>query len=468
MSVWLLLGGAVALGLITAVGIWSGRQVKSAEDFSGGSAKAGPAVVAGTIIGTLVGGSSTVGTSQLAFRFGLSAWWFTLGAGIACLILALFFVGPLRKTGAATLTAMIGEEYGPGARTLASVLNAVGTFINVIAQLLSGTAIVAILFPELHVTVSAAFVALLMLCYVIFGGVWGTGLVGIVKTLLLYASVLISGLLALRLSGGVEVLYAALPRETYFNLFARGVGTDGGAAVSLLLGVLSTQTYAQAVLAGRTDRAARQGALISACMIPPIGIGGILVGLYMRLQTPAAVLADEALLAAAAKTAFPAFILEQLPPFAAGLVLMTLLIAVLGTGAGLSLGISTIVYRDIVNPRTPRFRSPERGLRFSRLCILAVLALAVAFTALPASFILDFSFLSMGLRAAVVFVPLLGALFFPGRIHRRFALVAIVLGPLTVFVGRLLALPFDPLFAGIAAAALVMAVGLVRGCREPL
>ena len=91
MSLWLLLGAAVALGLITAVGIWSGRQVKSAEDFSGGSAKAGPAVVAGTIIGTLVGGSSTVGTSQLAFSFGLSAWWFTLGSGIGCLLLALFF-----------------------------------------------------------------------------------------------------------------------------------------------------------------------------------------------------------------------------------------------------------------------------------------------------------------------------------------------------------------------------------------
>lgn len=51
------------------------------------------------------------------------------------------------------------------------------------------------------------------------------------------------------------------------------------------------------MLAGRTDREARKGALISACMIPPIGIGGILVGMYTRMNTPETVLLDEALLA---------------------------------------------------------------------------------------------------------------------------------------------------------------------------
>lgn len=465
MSFWLLLGGAVALMAITAAGIYSGRQVKTAEDFSGGSARAGSMVVAGTIIGTLVGGSSTIGTAQLAFRYGLSAWWFTLGAGIACLILELGFVRPLRRTGASTLTAMIGMEYGAKARVLASVLNAIGTFINVIAQLLSGTAILAILFPQLPVTVSAAAVALLMLFYVVFGGVWGTGLVGVVKTVLLYLSVMVSGVLAFRLAGGLEPLYEALPHETYFNLFARGFSTDAGAGVSLILGVLSTQTYAQAVLAGRTDREARRGALISACMIPPVGIGGILVGMYMRLHTPEAVLADEALLAAAAKTAFPRFILAQLPPFAAGLVLMTLLVAVLGTGAGLSLGISTIVHRDLVNPLTDRFRDPGRGLWFSRGCIVVVLALATALTSLPADFILDLGFLSMGLRAAVVFTPLLGALFLPGRVHRYWAVAAIALGPVSVLVGKLLAVPFDPLFVGMGAALLCLALGAITGKR---
>lgn len=461
MSLWLFLGGAVALGLITAAGIYSGRQVKNADDFSGGSAKAGSLIVAGTIIGTLVGGSSTVGTAQLAFQYGLSAWWFTLGAGIACIIQAIWFVKPLRRMHETTLTAIIGDEYGSKARVLASILNSVGTFINIIAQLLSGTAIVAILFPNLSVTVSAACVALLMLFYVVFGGVWGTGLVGIVKTLLLYLSVIVSGVLALHLSGGLNVLRETLPHDTYFNLFARGVGKDLGSGVSLILGVLSTQTYAQAVLAGRTDRIARKGALISGIMAIPVGLGGILVGMYMRIHTPAEVLADSELLATAAKTAFPNFILQKLPPFIAGIVLVTLLVAVLGTGSGLALGISTIIHRDIVNSVTEKFRDAKHGLWFSRVCIVVVLTLAVILTALPSEFIMDFSFLSLALRAAVVFVPLLGALFFPGKVRSDFAIAAILLGPTSVFAGKLLGVPFDPLFIGMAIAFCCLIAGLL-------
>lgn len=463
MSAWLLLGAFVAIASITVAGVYSGRKVKDASDFSGGSGRAGATIVMGTIIGTLVGGSSTVGTAQLAYTYGMSAWWFTLGAGIACLLLALAFTKPLRQMGAGTLTTMIGAEYGKRAQMAASILNSVGTFINVIAQLLSGTAIIEILFPRLNTVASAGLVALLMLFYVVFGGVWGTGLVGIVKTLLLYLAVIASGVVALILSGGVRTLWTSLPHETYFNLFARGVGKDGGAGVSLILGVLSTQTYAQAILAGRSDREAKRGALLSACMIPPIGIGGILVGMYMRLQATPEMLADGRLLSTAAKTAFPKFILDQLPPFFSGLILATLLIAVLGTGAGLSLGISTIIHRDIVSSLTTKFTDPKRGLLFSRSCIAVVLALAVAFTALPASFILDFSFLSMGLRAAVVFAPLLGALFCKGKIQPGYALLAIVAGPLFVLFGKLVGTRFDPLFLGMAAALLIMAVGLARG-----
>jgi SSS family solute:Na+ symporter len=47
--------------------------VKNAADFSGKSRTAGTALVAGTIMGTLVGGASTIGTAQLAFTSGLDA-----------------------------------------------------------------------------------------------------------------------------------------------------------------------------------------------------------------------------------------------------------------------------------------------------------------------------------------------------------------------------------------------------------
>ena len=115
-----ILGLAATIALIIGIGIWSGKKVRSAEDFSGGGGKAGPWIVCGAIMGTLVSGQATIGTAQLAFNYGMSAWWFTLGSGIGCLILALAFVIPLRRSGCTTLLQIVSREYGPGPRPWAA------------------------------------------------------------------------------------------------------------------------------------------------------------------------------------------------------------------------------------------------------------------------------------------------------------------------------------------------------------
>ena len=75
----------------------------------------------------------------------------------------------------------------------------------------------------------------------------------------------------------------------------------------------------------------------------------------------------------------------------------------------------------------------------------------------------------MALRGAMIFPPLCGALFAKGRVDPRFALAALVTGPFTVLLVKLLwNPPFDPLFAGVAAAAALMLAGAAvrRGARK--
>ena len=164
----------VTLAVIVGLSIWSGTRVKN------GQSKNSYPVVAGVIMGTLVGGSSSVGTAQLAYYYGMSAWWFTLGAGIACLILALVYAKPLRSSGCVTLVGIIRKEYGNRAGLLASVLSTVGTFINIISQLISATAVIAVVAPALGIEAAVAVSVVFMVLYVIFGGTKGTGMVGIV------------------------------------------------------------------------------------------------------------------------------------------------------------------------------------------------------------------------------------------------------------------------------------------------
>ena len=450
MNPFELAGLILTVVLILGLSVFSGMKNRKAGQ------KNGAAVVAGIIMGTLVGGSSTVGTAQLAYNYGMSAWWFTLGGGISCLVLALCFAGPLRHNGGHTLVGMINNEFGPVAGMLSSVLSAIGTFINIISQMIAASAVLAVLFPNLGLIPELIITTVFMILYVVIGGAKGAGMVGILKLGLLYVAMIGSGILVLHLTGGVGG-FTELVRTidnpdgvNFFSLFARGIGKDLGAGVSLLLGVLTTQTYAQAVLWSKSDGAARTGALISTFLIPPIGIGGILVGLFMRATHPGIV----------AKTALTGFVTEYMPPVLSGIVLGTLFIAVVGTGAGLALGISFILNEDIVDRLTHKFDGAEKQRTLGRIWMVTVLALACALSCGPlGDTILGFAFMSMGLRAAVVFAPLCAALFFPGRVDGRFAVAAIVAGPVVVLAGNLLSLPFDPLFIGIAVALLLVILG---------
>ncbi len=451
------IGLLISIAGIAGIAIYSGTKPQTFANVNGAP------IVAGVIIGTLVGGSSTVGTAQLAYNYGLSAWWFTLGGGIACLVLALLYIKPLRHSGCMTLTGLLGKEFGEGADMAASILSSVGTFINVISQLIAGTAVIAVIFPHLGIVPELIVTAAFMAAYVICGGAQGAGRVGILKVALLYISMFACAVMVLRLTGGLggfmdQVRTIDNPEGVRFmSLFARGVGADSGAGLSLVLGVLTTQTYAMAVMSAKSDGAARLGALVSTFLIPPIGAGGILVGLYMRANFPGI----------AAKTALTSFVLEYLPGLLGGLVLGTLFIAVVGTGAGLAMGISTIVRRDIVFHFTDRYQDPKKNARLSHVLILAVLVIGCLMsTGKLGDTILNFAFMSMGLRGAVVFVPLCCALWLPGRVNKRWALAAIIAGPLLVLVcGTILPLPagIDPLFAGVLASFVCCCVGLVVG-----
>lgn len=150
LTPWHVVGLLATIVLIIGVGIYSGRKVRSAADFASGGGKAGAWIVCGAIMGTLVSGQATIGTAQLAFNYGMSAWWFTLGSGIGCLILALGYAAPLRHSGCSTLLQIVSREYGPRAETWGSVLSSIGIFISVVAQILSATALLITIFPVSH------------------------------------------------------------------------------------------------------------------------------------------------------------------------------------------------------------------------------------------------------------------------------------------------------------------------------
>ena len=504
MSFGVLMGIILVVGLILVVSFYSGRRVKDSSDFLSGSGKASTFMVAGAIMGSLVGSQSTMGTAQLSFQFGFSGWWFTLGCFLGCMALGLVYTHKLRQSGCITELAIVTKEYGPVSGTLSSVLCSIGIFISVFSQVIACAGLLSTLFPGTPLWAGAMLSALLMGLYVIFGGAWGAGMGGFVKLLLLCGVSLMGlccilywshgplglwnslnarltgtalGLIRQEASGLPNISDANMLKSQFLSLTARGAAKDLSSGVSLLLGVLCTQTYAQAIWSGKSDRAARNGALISAFAAPFIGLCGVTIGLFMRsrymlrveavaLVTAGQTLPDLPILESTIR-AMPTFALNHFPPLVAGVILGSLLITAVSGGAGLSFGMATILTRDILKRFSHRWDDPKRELLAVRACIAGILLTSVAVTvSLPDSLINDLGFLSMGFRACVLFLPMTAALWLPGKVDGRCILLSMILSPCAVMLSKALALPGDPLLYGIAVSLLTCALGLILNKRR--
>ena len=482
----------LTVALLIAVSWLSGRKVKDAHSFTTGG-NSGSWMVCGALLGTLAGGQSTIGTAQLAFCYGLSAWWFTIGAGLGSLLLGLMYAGPLRRSGCTTLLEVVSREYGRKAETVGSILFLLGIFISIMSQVLSSSAMISSLFgiPTLWASVAGAALILLM---VLFGGIRSAGAGGIVKLVLLYLCSIVAGIVVWHIAGGLTGLRDGIHtiyhspslaqvngltdvesiHHRYASPFARGVFKDLGGCLSLVLGVVCTQSYAQCIWSAATTPKARRGAILCSVFMPIIGAACTLVGIYMRghyvtaSELSAMQAAGEALPAGLgvienSAQAFPAFILMHLPAWLGGLMLGTMLINILGCGSGLSLGAATILVRDVygnIKRRMGMTASPLSQLAQTRLSIIGILAAAVIATLIfHGTFINDLGFLSLGLRAVAILFPLCFALWLPGRFKATHVLLSMPVGVAMMLLANTTTLPGDAVYYGLAASLVVILIG---------
>ncbi|MCQ2289261.1 MAG: hypothetical protein MJZ74_09210 [Muribaculaceae bacterium] len=424
--------------LIIGIGITSARKSK---DFASARGQAGAWIVAGAIIGTLVGGQATVGTAEMGYKFGFSGIWFTWGSALGCLL--LYFITPrLRATGCSTLLEIIGRRYGKKAEVAGSLLSLFGMFFSIVAQQLACAALIRAVVPCSLLTALLTGTAI-MLVYVVAGGMMGAGKGGLVKLILLYGSCIVCGVTVMVHTHGLSDFDTSL-----FNPFGRGISTDLNAIISMILGVVATQSYAQAVWAGRSDASARKGALLSALLIPPIGIACTLVGMYMQSNAPVEV----------ASTAFPAFALTCLPHWLGGIVMGTLLVTVIGGCTGIALGSSVIVVRDLLQ------RPLQHSATLVRITLVAIMSLALTTSLmLTGTFINDLGFLSLGLRAASILLPLGCTMFMSHHIRGTYIIASMISSVATMLVAHAVGMTWlSPTLCGLAAGLIPIAIACIK------
>lgn len=448
----------ITIFIVLGGGIYAARNVKSAEGYSLGGRSSGPMLIAGSIAGTAIGGGATVGTAQLAYTMGLTAWWFTLGSGIALIIMGLFYARPLRNTCLETIPQYLVLNYGKSAGPLASVISSIGIFISAVASCLPGIQIIAAIFG-ISPWAAAAVLILLIAAYVFLGGMKSAGVSGIMKMIIIWVTLFIAGVSAFLGLAALPNFAAVFPSFPWFSLFGHGIWAGLGNLGSLIIGIICTQTYIQAVFSAKDSRTAAAGAFVAALIIIPVGLPSVAIGMYMHAVSPNIL----------PILVLPTYLLTYQPAWLGGIGLAGILLSIIGSIAGLALGIGTMVSRDIFS-RYFAVKNGKSMLLVNRLATLLIMLAASVVAILNLnSQVLAWNYLSMALRGAGVFLPLSLAVFSYGKLSEGWAVLSMILSTVaSLAAASVLKLPIDPLFVGLFVSAAVILGGLIEKDKHSL
>lgn len=416
----------VVLILASIPGLLAAKKVKSEADYSVGGRKAGSVLVAGTIIGTIVGAAATIGTAQLGFKVGISAWWFTIGSGISLIVMALFYAKPLRDSGLTTISEFLVINYGKNAGPISSIAATVGIFLSIVASMLTAIHLIAGVF-HVNLLEASAIIMIVVLLSVLLGGISGSGTAGLVKVGLIFGTIFIAGIWAYNDLGGISGIRMTFPATPWLSMFAGGSEKVVYNLLALIIGVISTQSYIQALFSASDSKTASIGCIIAAIIVIPIGLPSAIIGMSVQASNPEINSID----------ALPVYLLHYMPDWLGGAAIAALILSALWSISGLVLGCGTMISRDIFKA-VFCFENHRVLLWINRSFVfLITLAAEIVVFYNSDSYVLDWTYLSMALRGAGIFLPLTFAIIFKNKVPAKAGLLSMLAGIFVALTWRL-------------------------------
>ena len=416
----------VVLILASIPGLLAAKKVKSEADYSVGGRKAGSVLVAGTIIGTIVGAAATIGTAQLGFKVGISAWWFTIGSGISLIVMALFYAKPLRDSGLTTISEFLVINYGKNAGPISSIAATVGIFLSIVASMLTAIHLIAGVF-HVNLLEASAIIMIVVLLSVLLGGISGSGTAGLVKVGLIFGTIFIAGIWAYNDLGGISGIRMTFPATPWLSMFAGGSEKVVYNLLALIIGVISTQSYIQALFSASDSKTASIGCIIAAIIVIPIGLPSAIIGMSVQASNPEINSID----------ALPVYLLDYMPDWLGGAAIAALILSALWSISGLVLGCGTMISRDIFKA-VFCFENHRVLLWINRSFVfLITLAAEIVVFYNSDSYVLDWTYLSMALRGAGIFLPLTFAIIFKNKVPAKAGLLSMLAGIFVALTWRL-------------------------------
>ena len=430
MNVPLALLLAYSVG-ITVFGIWIGRRVRGAADFFVAGRSLNWALVGGTVLAANIGAGTTVGAAGLAYRDGISAWWWNGAAGIGTLVLAIW-VGPrlweiASRKNYLTAGDYLEDRYNSTVRGIVAGLLFFGTLAILAGQLIAGAAVLEVVagLPRWQGVIVGGVA---MTIYFTAGGLLSSAWVNAVQLVVLLGGFAIALPMVLSRIGGLDAIAAApsVPATYWDPLYSAGARSGWTMLILLTPGFIISPGLVGKAFSAESVRALRIGIGAAGVIQLFFSFMPVLLGMSALVNHPN--LTDQNLV-------LPTVLLNELPVFIGALALAAVFSAEVSTCDAILYMLSTSsskdLYQRFINPQA----SSEQVLKVARVAAfgggIAGMVLAIQLDTIVGALSIFYSLMS-----ATLFVPLLGGLFIRDA-RPRDAMAAIVGG-----VGALLTVYF--------------------------
>jgi cation/acetate symporter len=193
----LIMFGIIVL-ITLVITFWASRRNKTTTEFYAAGRQISGVQNGIAVAGDYMSAASFLGIAGLIAFNGYDGFMYSVGWLVAYLTVLLLIAEPLRNTGKFTMADVLALRLRKkSVRTVAAISTLVVTLMYMLAQMIGAGSIVNLLIPAIDFTWAIVGVGVLMIIYVIFGGMLATTWVQIIKAVLLMGGAILLSIIVM-------------------------------------------------------------------------------------------------------------------------------------------------------------------------------------------------------------------------------------------------------------------------------
>lgn len=420
--------------IIVLIGLLTKKVAsKSMADFLVAGRNLGLIVCAVVVAAEWLGGMSTIGVSEKAFKTGsLQPIFYNIATAAGMIIIGFTVAVNYRRKSVHTVSEMIDSLFGSQARTVSAIAFLIAYIILTYVQLQTCSSVMAPLFGIdwiWAVLISSVIITI----YTYFGGMHALAVTGIVYLVTMFGGLGTAFVIGLVKVGGLvnlhDTLVAGGAPNNMYNPFSAGVSDALALLLGGVLGGMAAQASIQPIFAARNVKTARWASVLAGCIVAPFGIMAAFLALYAKTGAffDTSTVKPNEILPTLLQT--PSFI----HPILGGIALAGVIAAILSTVGPVNFAVVTIAAKDIYHGIINKKADDKKVVSTARKLVILVNLITVPLAILLRGAILDTAYISYAIRAIGAIVILMG-LYMRGWITPLGVKLSFIIGTFVIFL----------------------------------